>query len=185
MRRNPASGIIPVALLLAAGAALAPVCAAEPGKTRRLSDAELVALHDHVTIDEMMNGIYHDLTQYKKARDQIDAHFLPDAVMVVNGLVLEGREKIHAAYSGRKNENVGDTMTLNMLTGNPRIKVNGDEATVDMIWTGILNESLKDPPRLLQQGTDHTILVRVDGEWKIKHRVITSLSNMPKAWDGD
>jgi hypothetical protein len=72
-----------------------------------------------------------------------------------------------------------------MLTGNPRIKVTGNEATVDLLWTGILNESLKAPPKLLQQGTDHTILVKVDGEWKIKHRVITSLSNMPQAWDGD
>jgi hypothetical protein len=72
-----------------------------------------------------------------------------------------------------------------MLTGNPRITVTGDQATADLIWTGILNESLQTLPRLLQQGTDHTVLVKVDGTWKIKHRVITSLSNMPDAWRGD
>ena len=149
-----------------------------------LTDKEIVALHDHIIINEMMNKIYYDLTQYHKQRDHLDDLFLEEAVMIVNGFEMNGREAIRTAYSTRKNENVGPGMTLNMLIGNPRIKVDGDSATVDLVWTGILNENLETPPRLLQQGTDHTDLVKVDGEWKIKYRLITSLSNMPDAWNG-
>ena len=150
----------------------------------KLTDQEIVELRDYVTINDMMNNINHDLTQYHKQRDHLDEHFLDDATMVVNGFEMKGREAIRKAYSTRKNENVGPGMTLNMLVGNPRIKVQGDSTTVDLVWTGILNENLETPPRLLQQGTDHTELVKVDGEWKIKYRVITSLSNMPDAWNG-
>jgi SnoaL-like domain len=185
MRRNLLRTVVSIIGLAVVGAAAVPVDAAQASKARKVSDAQLVALLDRVTIEDMMYGIYHDLTQYQKARNAIDSHFLPDAVMIVNGLVLQGRQKIHDAYSSRQNENVRDGMTLNMIAGNPRIKVNGDEANVELVWTGILNEGLKEMPKLLQQGTDHTNLVKVGGEWKIKHRVITSQSNMPKAWDGD
>ena len=150
----------------------------------RLTDQEIVELRDHVMINEMMNKLYYDLTQYHKQRDHLDDLFMEEAVMIVNGFEMDGREAIRTAYSTRKNENVGPGMTLNMLVGNPRIKVDGNKATVDLVWTGILNENLEAPPRLLQQGTDHTKLVKVDGKWKIKYRVITSLSNMPDAWNG-
>ena len=152
--------------------------------SNRLTDQEIVELHDRVTINEMMNTLYYDLTRYHEERDHLDDLFLEEAVMIVNGFEMDGREAIRTAYSTRKNENVGPGMTLNMLVGNPRIKVEGDNATVDLIWTGILNENLEKPPRLLQQGSDYTELVKVDGKWKIKYRVITSLSNMPDAWNG-
>ena len=81
--------------------------------------------------------------------------------------------------------NVTPGATLNMILGNPQIVVRGNTATLDALWTGVLNIDLKTPPRLLQQGTDHAELVKTDGRWRIRHRVIRSLSNMPQAWDGD
>lgn len=160
----------------------APACATEQQPEVTLTNAQIMETYDRVTILEMMNQIFYDLTQYGEDRNHIDEHFTEDAVMIVNGIELVGREQIRAAYVGRQNENVGPGMTLNMLVGNPRIRFSGNEAIVDLIWTGVLNESIQSPPRLLQQGTDHTVMIKVNGEWKITRRIITSLSNQPQAW---
>lgn len=141
-------------------------------------------IEDMVLINQMMSEIYWKLTRYGAERNELDEYFLEDAVMTVNNKVLTGRPAIAEAYQARQNENVKPGMTFCMLVGNPRVTVTGDTAIADLIWTGILNEDLATPPRLIQQGTDYTELVKVDGVWMISNRVITSLSNMPDAWNG-
>lgn len=167
------------ALVATLGCSLAqPATPADPIVTQ-------ATLLDRIQIEDLMIRFYRDLTRYDAERNHLDEVFEPDAVMEVNGLVLKGRDAIAQSYASRRNENVTPGATLNMILGNPQIVVRGNTATLDALWTGVLNIDLKTPPRLLQQGTDHAELVKTDGRWRIRHRVIRSLSNMPQAWDGD
>jgi hypothetical protein len=152
--------------------------AAEP----RVTQATLL---DRIQIEDLMIRFYRDLTRYDAERNHLDDVFEEGAVMEVNGLVLRGRAAIAQSYATRRNENVTPGATLNMILGNPQIVVQGNTATLDALWTGILNIDLKTPPKLLQQGTDHAEFVKTNGQWRIRNRVIRSLSNMPQAWDGD
>jgi hypothetical protein len=148
-------------------------------------EVTMATLLDRVQIEDMMINFYSDLTQYNAERNELDNVFIPEAVMEVNGFVMTGRDAIRDAYSSRQNESVVPGSTMNMIISNPRIKVSANTATMHALWTGILNESLEHEPRLLEQGTDYAEFIKVDGHWRIKYRVIKSLSNMPAAWDGD
>jgi hypothetical protein len=72
-----------------------------------------------------------------------------------------------------------------MLLNNPRISVDGDTATMDAIWTGVLSNSVTSTPRVLEQGTEHTELVKQDGRWLITKRVIVTQGGLPEAWAGN
>ena len=50
---------------------------------------------------------------------------------------------------------------------------------MDALWTGILNDSLGAPPRLIEQGTEHSEFVKQGDHWLITKRVITSESGLP------
>lgn len=140
-------------------------------------------LLDRILIEDMMIDFYWGITE--SDRDHLDGYYLEDGVMEVNDLRFEGREAIKGAYANRRNENVGEGGKMKMLLGNPRIKIDGDTATMDSIWTGILNPDPYEEPMVLEQGTEYTELVKVNGQWRIKYRVIKSLSNIPDAWEAD
>ncbi len=148
-------------------------------------NAELIALQDRIAIEDMMFQLYAEITDYDGARETIGSHYTEDGVMDVNGIVMNGRDEIQAAYSGRRNEDVDPSETFVMLLGNPRIVVDGDSATLNGIWTGVVNPDLNTQPQIMEQGTETTELVKVDGTWLIKSRLITSLSNVPDAWNPD
>src|SRR5690606_21261283 len=70
-----------------------------------------------------------------------------------------------------------------MLLTNPVIEVNGTTATAHVIWTGVVNEGVGQPPRVYEQGREDTELVKVDGKWLIKRRYISSDSGTPDRFD--
>ena len=70
-----------------------------------------------------------------------------------------------------------------MLLTNPVIRVNGDSATADVVWTGIVSDVLKAPPRFVEQGREHDELVKLNGHWYIKHRWITADSGLPTMYE--
>ena len=142
-------------------------------------------LLDRMLIEDMMINFYWELTDYSGDRDHLDQYYLEEAVMIVNGFEMKGRTAIKNAYETRQNEAVEENSRMVMFLNNPRIRVNGNTATLEAIWTGILNKDLNTEPVVLEQGIEESQLEKTDGVWRIKHRVITSLSNMPDAWDGD
>ncbi len=73
--------------------------------------------------------------------------------------------------------------TFRMLITNPKIVVNGNSATADVIWTGIINDAVTAPPRFVEQGREHDELVKTNGQWLIKHRVITADSGLPRMFE--
>ena len=73
--------------------------------------------------------------------------------------------------------------TFRMLLTNLKIVVNGDSATADAIWTGVNSESVKAPPQILEQGRERDALVKRDGHWYFKHRVITTDGGLPAMFE--
>ena len=68
---------------------------------------------------------------------------------------------------------------FHMLMNNPRIVVNGERATADLIWTGVASETVTSQPHLVEQGREHDELVKLAGHWLLKKRVITSDGGLP------
>ena len=70
-----------------------------------------------------------------------------------------------------------------MLLTNPHIVVTGDAATADVIWTGVNSASVSSLPQIVEQGREHDELVKRDGHWYFKHRVITTDGGLPTMFE--
>jgi len=106
-------------------------------------------------------------------------YYVDDAVLDVNGKIFKGPKQIQSAY-GTTSIPSGK---FNMLMNNPKIRVNGDTATADVIWTGVLSDSVRVPPRFIEQGREHDELVNRNGKWYFQKRVITSDGGLPESYD--
>ena len=97
----------------------------------------------------------------------------------MNGMESRGRKAIEEMYAKIEQRSVLPRGAFHMLLTNPIIRVNGDSATADVVWTGIVSDALKAPPRFVEQGRERDELVKVGGHWYIKHRWITADSGLP------
>ena len=70
-----------------------------------------------------------------------------------------------------------------MLLNNLTIQIDGDTATAQMLWTQTLNETIKGPPRLIEQGREFDTLAKRGGRWRIVKRVVVADSGMPNIFD--
>ncbi len=110
-------------------------------------------------------------------------YYLADGVLDVNGDIAQGQQAIGELYRRLASDSPPRKGLFRMLLTNLRIKVHGDSATADMMWTGVLNTDLHAPPQFAEQGREHDELVRRGGHWLFKHRVITADSGMPAMFD--
>lgn len=116
-------------------------------------------------------------------------YFTEDAVFEINGLVLSGREEIQALYDGLEEggeDEEADILPEEMeahlsLLNNPIVKVDGDTATAQMIWTGTLNVTAFEKPALFDQGREYDKLVKHDGKWLIRKRVVIADGFLPRS----
>jgi len=122
---------------------------------------------------DMTSGSAHDLAQY----------YTEDAVFDVNGMISKGREAIQKVYEGVGSGNANPGGTFHMLLNNPIISVDKDTAKAWVIWTGVMNDDIKKPPRLMEQGREYDELVKLDGRWYIKNRYVTADSGLPAMWE--
>src|SRR5690606_20374696 len=72
--------------------------------------------------------------------------------------------------------------TFHMMISNPVIDIDGDTATAEFMWTGVINRGIQQPPELLEQGREYDLLVRQGGEWRIKKRVVIADSGLPERY---
>lgn len=135
-------------------------------------------LLDRILIEELMVRYYTVLAA--EARHDIGAYFTDDAVLEANDLVLEGRDAIQNLYATGKDPRILAGSKYNMLLSNPRIRIDGDTATLDAIWTLFIADNVKSTPRILEQGSEHSELVKRNGRWLITKRVIASHGGMPE-----
>jgi ketosteroid isomerase-like protein len=139
-------------------------------------------LLDRIQIEDMLTRYYVDLTS--GSGHDLAQYYSDDALLDVNGMIAEGREAIEKLYEGvggGDEANLGQKM--HMLLSDPIISVKGNTATAWVIWTGVMNDDLKQPPHFQEQGREYDELVKLDGRWRIKKRYITADSGMPDIWD--
>jgi len=139
-------------------------------------------LLDRIQIQDLLTRYYGDLSA--GASHDLAQYYTEDAVLDVNGKVAKGREAIEKLYGevsgGGRSERQGRT---HMLLNNLLVSVKGDTARAWLIWTGVMNDTVRLTPRFLEQGREYDELVKRNNRWYIQHRYITADSGMPATYD--
>jgi hypothetical protein len=151
-----------VGVLLSASAG--PALAEHPATT-------LATLLDRAQIEDLLVDYYGHLGA---GQSDFGTYYVPDGVLDVNGLVAQGQKPIEDLYKKIAAGSPHLQGKFHMLLTNPKIVVTGDTATADVIWTGVISETVAAAPRFVEQGREHDELVKHSGRWYFKHRVITS-----------
>jgi len=133
--------------------------------------ATLSTLLDRAQIEDMLVDYYAKLGT---GGGDFSAFYVEDAVLDVNGLVAKGKKPIEDLYTKAAQDSPARKGTFRMLLTNLKIVVNGTSATADVIWTGVNSETVKSVPQFVEQGREHDELVKLNGRWYFKRRVITS-----------
>jgi hypothetical protein len=81
----------------------------------------------------------------------------------VNGLIARGKEQIEDLYKRTAEGTPRRPGRFHMLLTSPRIRVDGDTATADMVWTGIISDTPQSTPHFVEQGREHDDLVKRGG----------------------
>jgi len=173
-----------VAGLAAGGLALGALTGCDGSTSAQGSlSAEQQALIDRVAIEDMVTRYYSHFGK-QDAADDFGTFYTEDAVFDVNGIVSNGREAIEAFYTdtGDDEEAPAAQGTFHMMISNPVIEVNGDTATAEFMWTGVMNETIEGRPVLWEQGREYDLLVKQDGQWRIKKRTVIADSGLPERY---
>jgi len=128
-------------------------------------------LTDREQIEDLLVDYY---AQLGTGGHDFSEYYVDDGILDVNGLVAQGRKPIEDLYKKAGEESPARKGTFRMLLNNLKIVVDGTSATADVIWTGVISETVKSTPQLVEQGREHDELVKRNGRWYFKHRVITS-----------
>jgi SnoaL-like domain len=159
-----AAGLVLGTTLLISMVAVKPAFAEQPATT-------LQTLLDKQQIQDMLVDYYSNLG---KGKSDFGTYYLPDGVINVNGLKGQGEAAIADVYRKIAAGTPQHPGTFRMLLTNVIIVVNGNTASADTLWTGLNSPNKADPPQFVEQGTEHGELVKVNGHWLFKLRVITS-----------
>jgi hypothetical protein len=153
-----------IATLLVCMAAAQPALAEQPATTMQ-------TLLDKQQIQDMLVDYY---TNLGKGKSDFGSYYLPDGVINVNGLKGQGETAIAEVYRKIAAGTPKHPGTFRMLLTNVLIVINGNTATAETLWTGLNSPNKADPPQFVEQGTERDDLVKVNGHWLFKLRVITS-----------
>jgi hypothetical protein len=137
----------------------------------------LQTLLDKQQIQDMLVDYY---TNLGKGSSDFGAYYLPDGVINVNGLKGQGPAGIADVY---KKVGAGSTKlpgVFKMVLTNVLVVVNGNTAKAETLWTGINSPTIESAPKFVEQGTERDDLVKVNGHWLFKLRVITSNAGRQK-----
>ncbi len=140
----------------------------------------LTTLLDRVQIEDMLVNYYEN---FGVTDNNFSSYYVDDGVLDVNGLVARGREQIEDLYKKTAEGTPQRPGRFHMLLTNPRIRVSGDAATADMVWTGIISDTPQSTPHFVEQGREHDELVKRHGRWYFRHRIITSDGGLPQMFE--
>jgi hypothetical protein len=136
----------------------------------------VTTLIDRAQIEDLLVDYYSHLGA---GRGDFGNFYVADGILDVNGLVAKGQQAIEGLYKQVREGTPRRPGTFRMLLTNPHIVVIGDDATADVIWTGVNSASVQSLPQIVEQGREHDELVKRGGHWYFKHRVITSDGGLP------
>jgi hypothetical protein len=151
-----------------------------------LDDTDLTAATLQAVLDRLL---IHDLfTRYYNSLDAANPegfgrYFVAGAELDVNGIVVHGQQEIADLYRRVAADKPPRTGTFRMILSNPQIEVDGTTATARFLWTQLLNDSIKGPPQLIEQGREFDRLVKQNGQWRITKRVVIADSGLPNLFD--
>jgi hypothetical protein len=143
-------------------------------------------LLDRIQIEDFLTRYYYDLSVGKS--HELADYFTEDALLDVDSTIAKGHAEIAKLYQRPEGAAEAPATTAqrrrgHMLLTNPIINVEGDRATVHVLWTGVMNEGLGKAPSLYEQGREYSELRKVNGKWLISVRYITSDSGLPDRFD--
>jgi len=141
-------------------------------------DEMLRALTDRAEIEEMFVSYFSG-----GLRGGFDKFFVEGAELDINGIVVHSFEEMQDLYRKVVLDKPRLTGTFRMILSNHLIEVDGDTATVQLLWTQTLNDTVKGPPRLIEQGREFDKLVRTASGWRIAKRVVIADSGLPDLFD--
>lgn len=164
------------------GVALLMALPAMPASAQQVT---METLLDRIQIEDLLTKYYYDMST--RQSHALADYFTEDALLDVDGTIARGREAIAELYGvrpGAAPPAPREPRPYNhMLLTNPVIEVKGNTATAHVVWTGVINEGVGQPPRVYEQGREDTELVKVNGKWLIKRRYISSDSGTPDRFD--
>lgn len=167
----------PIALLLLC--LIAPVVAQEH---KPVTQATLL---DRILVEDLLTRYYYDLSMGKG--HALAEYFTADALLDVDGTIARGHAEIEKLYQRPEGaaapEPTAQRRRGHMLLTNPVITIEGNKATAEVIWTGVMNEGVGKPPSLYEQGREYSELVKVRDKWLISRRCISSDSGTPDRFD--
>ncbi len=150
--------------------------------------ADVTALADRASIENLMTDYYANI-----GRQDFDfsVYFAPDGALDVNGLVAKGAKEIKALYEragggaghlpeASRDPNAPPPGGPHMQLTNLKVEVHGETGTAELFWSTFMSETLVSPPRVTEYGRERTELVKLQGRWLIKRRVVTSYGGMPE-----
>ena len=144
-----------------------------------LDVAAIVALKDREILKEM----FIDYFSGGIRRRGFESFFADEFELDINGLVTHTYDETRELYAKVGADKPRLTGTFRMILSNFLIDVQGDDATVQFLWTQTLNDTIKGPPRFIEQGREFDRLKKIDGEWKITKRVVIADSGLPDMFD--
>jgi hypothetical protein len=146
-----------------------------------LNDKTLQMLLDRAAIEEIFVRYYSGLGSGDP--DRFGGFFTDDLELDVNGLIARNKDEVARLYRDVASDKPNLTGTFRMILSNLFIELDGDTARARMMWTQTLNDTLKGPPRLIEQGLEYDLLIKQEGRWKIRKRVVIADSGMPDIMD--
>jgi hypothetical protein len=168
------------AAILAGASALAMTAAPAVARPPSVTAEHML---DRMQIEEMIINYYQELGG--GAHSNLSEYFTEDAIFIVNGKRYNGRKAIDAIYkelgsqASKLRQGKG-----HMLMTNLSVQFQDENtATARVVWTGVMNDNLKVPPRIFEQGREYDTLVKVNGTWFFKQRNIVSDSAMQNQYD--
>jgi hypothetical protein len=168
--------------LCALAVGMAVLQASLPAQTQA-QQVTMETLLDRIQIEDLLVRYYYDLAMGKA--HEMSEYFTADAMLDVDGTIANGRAEIEKLYGGgrARHANAAPRPRNGMLLTNPVIEVKGNRAQAHVIWTGVTNKGVGEPPALYEQGREDSELVKVDGKWHISKRYISSDSGTPDRFD--
>ena len=165
---------------LIAGMVVLQLSLAAPALAQQVT---METLLDRIQIEDMLVKYYYDLASGKA--HEMSEYFTEDAMLDVDGTIAKGRAEIEKLYGGgrARDPNAAPRPHNGMLLTNPVIEVKGNRAQAHVIWTGVTNKGVGQPPSLYEQGREDTELVKANGKWLISKRYISSDSGTPDRFD--
>ena len=153
-------------------AAFALVLAAASPALAQQRSITLSTLIDRAQIEDMLVEYYDALSA---GSTHFDSYYTDDASVDVNGIVRHGKGAIDDLYKTIPKSKG----TVHVLLTNPKIVVDGNSATADVIWTEVYSETHGALPQIVEQGREHDDLVKQGGRWYLKKRMVTNDGGLP------